>query len=195
MTRKPTNREALLEAAVRCLQQRGYARTSVRDLAAASGTNLGAVGYHFGSKDALLIEAITHNVRQWIDALGELVRRHMTGSGGIQAVLDELRAAVVEHEPVVTAFFDALAQAGHLGGLREQLAACYEQFRHDVTDAFRPLFDQLTTTDNQRAMATLLLAIADGLIIQCLLDAGNMPTSAQLMDALGALSQLPQRSG
>lgn len=192
MSRTPTNREALLEAAVQCLQQRGYARTSVRDLAAASGTNLGAVGYHFGSKDALLIEAITRNVRQWIDALGELVHRQMASGGGIEAVLSELHAAVVEHESLVVAFFDALAQAGHLSDLRQQLADYYEQFRHDVTDAFRPLLDQLTTSQNQQAIATLLLATADGLIIQCLLDPTAIPTSTQLADALSALSQLPQ---
>lgn len=195
MARQPTNRDALLAAAVRCLRERGYARTSVRDLVTASGTNLGAVGYHFGSKDALLIEAITHNVREWIDALGELVRRQVTSGGGVQAVLDELITATREHEQLVTAFFDALAQAGHLTDLRQQLAGCYEQFRRDVADAFRPLLEEVITTDNQRAMASLLLAVSDGLVMQCLLDSTAMPTSAQLADALGALSQLPQLNG
>lgn len=192
MARQPTNRDALLAAAVQCLRERGYARTSVRDLVTASGTNLGAVGYHFGSKDALLIEAITHNVREWIDALGELVRRQVTSGGGVQAVLDELITTTREHEQLVIAFFDALAQAGHLTDLRQQLAGCYEQFRRDVADAFRPLIDEMATTVNQRAMASLLLAVSDGLIMQCLLDSTAIPTSAQLADALGALSQSPQ---
>ena len=48
------HREALLDGARRCLLERGYARTTARDLVAASGTNLASIGYHFGSKEALL---------------------------------------------------------------------------------------------------------------------------------------------
>ena len=59
-----TNPDALLQAAIQCLQEHGYAHTSARDLVAASCTNLGAIGYHFGSKEPLLNEAITHHVRE-----------------------------------------------------------------------------------------------------------------------------------
>ena len=51
------NREALLEGAIRCLETRGYAQTTARDLVRESKTNLGAIGYHFASKEALLYEA------------------------------------------------------------------------------------------------------------------------------------------
>ena len=37
---------------------RGYARTTARDIAAAAGTSLAAIGYHFGSKEALLSVAL-----------------------------------------------------------------------------------------------------------------------------------------
>ena len=52
------HKEELLAAARRCLVTRGYARTTARDLVAESGTNLGSIGYHFGSKDALLAQAL-----------------------------------------------------------------------------------------------------------------------------------------
>jgi AcrR family transcriptional regulator len=48
------HREALLAGARRCLLERGYARTTARDLVAASDTNLASIGYHFGSNEALL---------------------------------------------------------------------------------------------------------------------------------------------
>lgn len=50
---------ALLDAGERLFADRGFAATSLRDLTAAAGTNLAAVNYHFGSKDALA-KAVLH---------------------------------------------------------------------------------------------------------------------------------------
>src|ERR1700748_1108865 len=56
------NREALLSGSKRCLIEKGYARTTARDIAAASGVSLAAIGYHFGSKDALMNQAVYESV-------------------------------------------------------------------------------------------------------------------------------------
>ena len=41
----------LLEAARTLLRERTYGNITARGLVAASNTNLGSIGYHFGSKD------------------------------------------------------------------------------------------------------------------------------------------------
>src|SRR5687768_12943490 len=53
-----SHREDLIAGAIKCLQTKGYARTTARDITAASGANLASIGYHFGSKEALLNEAL-----------------------------------------------------------------------------------------------------------------------------------------
>lgn len=184
-----SNRDALLQAAISCLQERGYARISARDLVATSGTNLGAIGYHFGSKEALLNEAITHNIREWIDVLGMRLRYHLSNGDGLRALLDDLIATVEQHESLVTAFFDALAQAGHSSELRTQLAAHYQHFRNDVAEALEPLLDQADSNTDSQALSTLLVAVSDGLIIQRMLEPTNHPTSTQILGALRTLSQ------
>jgi len=55
---QPSSRDQLLEGALLCLQTKGYARTTARDIAAASGANLASIGYHFGSKEGLLNAAV-----------------------------------------------------------------------------------------------------------------------------------------
>jgi AcrR family transcriptional regulator len=52
------NRDALLLAAKQCLLEKGYNRTTARDIASMAGVSLAAIGYHFSSKDALLTEAL-----------------------------------------------------------------------------------------------------------------------------------------
>lgn len=48
----------LREAAEQLLAERGAARISLRDITEAAGANVASVGYHFGSKDALLDEVV-----------------------------------------------------------------------------------------------------------------------------------------
>jgi AcrR family transcriptional regulator len=61
------NREDLIAGAKRCLLEKGYAATTARDIAAASGVSLAAIGYHFGSKDALMNQAVFESVGEWAD--------------------------------------------------------------------------------------------------------------------------------
>lgn len=42
-----SNRDALLAAARKCLLEKGYNRTTARDIASAGGVSLAAIGYHF----------------------------------------------------------------------------------------------------------------------------------------------------
>jgi len=63
------NREDLIAGAKRCLLEKGYAATTARDIAAASGVSLAAIGYHFGSKDALMNQAVFESIGDWADEL------------------------------------------------------------------------------------------------------------------------------
>ena len=67
------HREDLLEGAKRCLIERGYSRTTARDIVEASHTNLGSIGYHYGTKDKLLLQAM-------VEMSGELAERMMAVS-------------------------------------------------------------------------------------------------------------------
>ncbi len=63
------NREDLIEGARRCIIEKGYARTTARDIAGAAGVSLAAIGYHFGSKEALMAEALLSTGIQIGDSL------------------------------------------------------------------------------------------------------------------------------
>jgi AcrR family transcriptional regulator len=61
---KATSRAALLDAAEKLFTQRSYASVGTRELAEAAGVNLGAIQYHFGSKEKLFIAAIRQMMEQ-----------------------------------------------------------------------------------------------------------------------------------
>ena len=63
------NREKLLDGALACLYEKGYADTTARDVASRAGVSLAAIGYHFGTTEALLNDALLQAVQQWGDEL------------------------------------------------------------------------------------------------------------------------------
>src|ERR1700735_1842604 len=67
------NREDLLAGAKQCLRSKGFARTTAREIAAASGVSLAAIGYHFGSKEALLTQALVEATGEWVEELGRIL--------------------------------------------------------------------------------------------------------------------------
>jgi AcrR family transcriptional regulator len=58
--RRAATRTALLDAAVDCLAEEGYARTTKRRIAERAGVSSGALQHHFASKAELLGEATRH---------------------------------------------------------------------------------------------------------------------------------------
>jgi AcrR family transcriptional regulator len=179
------HREALLDGARRCLLDRGYARTTARDLVAVSGTNLASIGYHFGSKEALLNEAMLQCFDEYVEQIGQIVFADpgTTPLQRVRASWEALVSTFMEFRPLMVAFVEALAQAERVPTLRAQLAEGYERQRAAVADMVRNALDGLSDPI-ARQVASFLIAICDGLHVQWLLDPQRAPTPEELMAAL-----------
>jgi AcrR family transcriptional regulator len=185
------HREQLLAAARRLLEQRGYAHITARDLVAESDTNLASIGYHFGSKAALLNAAIEASFEDWTDQLAALVMADPAatplprGAATWVAVLDNLPA----RRPIVQSYVEALAQAQREPELREQLAEHYRRARARVAKLVAESLADGTPADDPRcrAIATFVIAVCDGLSVQWLLDPEQSPSGEELMAGLATI--------
>jgi AcrR family transcriptional regulator len=134
------NREALLLAAKQCLLDKGYARTTARDIASVAGVSLAAIGYHFSSKDALLTEALLLAFGEWDlevqKALSASVPADVTPSERFEATWARLIATFETHRSLWIANFEIFTQmvsepttrayvAGNLHTARTGLAALF----------------------------------------------------------------------
>jgi AcrR family transcriptional regulator len=63
--RRAATRTALLDAAIDCLVEDGYARTTTRRIAERAGVSPGALQHHFASKAELLGETVHHIRARW----------------------------------------------------------------------------------------------------------------------------------
>ncbi len=186
-SRTNTNRDALLEGALLCLQERGYARTTARDIVAASGTNLGAIGYHYGSTEALLNRALLEGFERWFAEFTQAATQASHENQSLVTVAVDLHATFESQRPLVRALFEAIAQADQSEEIRAGLIEAYRRGRDLTVDVF-----ELTTIDgpHARVLASLLIAVFDGLLIQWLIDPENSPTGEDLRGASIALTAL-----
>ncbi|MFJ9371568.1 TetR/AcrR family transcriptional regulator [Nocardia sp. NPDC101769] len=158
------NREALLAGAKQCLIERGWAHTTVRDIAAASGVNHAAIGYHFGSRDALLTQALV----QAVDELGaELAHHDSTDSPeqGWQALIDTFTT----HRSLWVAQLEAVVQAERSPDIREHLARGQREARTGLG-------------------GSVPLALLTGLMLQWLVDPEHAPSSKDVVTELRSLT-------
>ncbi|HET6878280.1 MAG TPA: TetR/AcrR family transcriptional regulator [Jatrophihabitans sp.] len=197
------HREELLAAARRLLEERGYAHITARDLVAASGTNLASIGYHFGSKAALLNAAIEASFQDWAGRLADFAMSDpaATPLQRAGATWAASLASLPERRPILQSYIEALAQAMRVPELRAQLAAHYSRARAMVAELVaRALGDGVDAADPQcRAVAALVIAACDGLAVQWMLDPDDTPDPADLAAGLEAvfvasLPQVPQQA-
>jgi AcrR family transcriptional regulator len=174
-----SQRERLLEAAKRCLEERGFARTSSRDIAAAAEANHAAINYHYGSKDGLLIAALMDTVEAWGDAL---VR---PGEG--EPAEDGLRRTVEsfpDHRAMIVSALESLAQAERIPEVREATAEAFERHRVQLArDVYGYEGDERTA----RAIGSIHMALTAGLAEQFLIDPERASTGEEVTLGLRAI--------
>jgi AcrR family transcriptional regulator len=160
------NREALLAGAKQCLIERGWARTTVRDIAAAGGVNHAAIGYHFGSKEALLTQALVEAVEELSDELARLPAD--TPQQRWQALIDSFTT----HRALWVAQLEAVVQAERSPEVREHLAKGQREGRDGLG-------------------GSVPLALLTGLMLQWLVDPGHAPSGADVIAELRSLATQP----
>ncbi len=177
-------RDDLLAAAKQCLADRGYARTTVRDIVSASGSNLAAINYHFGTRDALLnqamIESTTEAVQQILDAI--TASDAARPDARLAAFLRKLTTTFTADRALWAANIESLAQALHSGDVRNELSAKQQDARRSLAGMLLP--DESDPDDD---IGVVLLTLLDGMLIQWLLAPSVAPTPDRVITGLRAI--------
>jgi AcrR family transcriptional regulator len=183
------NREKLLDGAKRAIYEKGYAHTTARDVVAASGTNLGSIGYHYGSLEALLTAAMWEGFEEWGEELARvfMAPRH----GGPLEQLETMWARVIEtfetHRELWVASFDAFIQAQRSPEMRERLAEGYREARPWMAAMLQQTDPGTIDERTARTVGSFLLALQAGLAAQYLLEPADSPSAQDLVEALRRL--------
>ncbi|MFJ7249193.1 TetR/AcrR family transcriptional regulator [Kitasatospora sp. NPDC098652] len=185
------NREDLMAGAKHCLYERGYGRTTARDIANASGVSLAAIGYHFGSKDALLNAAMIEAIGEMGEALGVVVYGANQVSDDPElrfaAAWNGLRDVFVEHRGLWAAQFEALALAGHNPELAKAFEDAQKEGRLGLAAVFQGL-PEVPDNEEELARGTFYQILLAGYVAQWLAAPDQAPTGQEFLRGLRLVS-------
>jgi AcrR family transcriptional regulator len=184
------HREDLLEGAKRCLLEKGFLRTTARDIVKESGTNLASIGYHYGSKDALLVQAYVSLIEGVGDGFdpGWGAGGTVTAPPGSLERFQEVWASIIGSVPESRAIwllsFELIFQGDRLPEVRKLLAEAQEEGRSGIVSMFNGVpedqLDKETVDTEGRFYQTLL----NGLMVQWLFDPDSATDAEQLTEGL-----------
>lgn len=186
------NREDLLTGAMQCLKEKGWARTTVRDIAAAAGVNHAAIGYHFGSREALLTAAFSQAMDEWGAETGRAIAASIgagaTAQQRYEVMWREMIASFVTIRPVWLATVEALVEAEHNPRVRELLAAAQREGRRGLAASLLGVPEETIDETTERRIGAVQNALFSGVCVQWLLDPEHAPSAEDVMEGLRALT-------
>jgi AcrR family transcriptional regulator len=180
-------RDEILEVALAHFAERGYDRASVREVARLAGLTQAGLLHHFSTKEDLFLAVLqqrddrlenpdeprhTHSVSRLIQA----VERN-TDEPGLVRLFVSMSAESVQSDGPARSFFE-----DRYGWLRGELHA-------DVSH--RQAIGELAPDLDPDDVASLLIAVADGLQLQWLLDPENVQMARLLRLLWDALKRVP----
>ncbi|MFF0531139.1 TetR/AcrR family transcriptional regulator [Nocardia amikacinitolerans] len=189
------NREDLLRGARRCLEERGWANSTVRDIAtAAGGVSHAAIFYHFGSREALLTAALIEAVEERLTTFRQAIAQTPQGdtATGFRVLWEQFADSFEAQRGMWLSHFEAVLHAQHAEPLRRQLTDNQTAGRiggvawltgsdeHDL-DAADPAV---------RSIGSVYLALIAGVAWQYLVDPATAPRPTDVIDGIRAIGAM-----
>ncbi|MFJ5307879.1 TetR/AcrR family transcriptional regulator [Streptomyces sp. NPDC088350] len=182
------HREDLLEGAKRCLLEKGFARTTARDIVKESGTNLASIGYHYGSKDALLAQAYLALVEQTSDAFEGGAGAVIGGEPGslerFRAVFSNIVATMSEPGSMWGLGMEIMTMGDKLPEVRDQLARAQREGGRGMVSLMMSVPEADVSDETADTVGALYMTLITGLIAQWNFDPKSAPDAAQLTEGL-----------
>lgn len=167
----------IVAAATRVLAAKGYARTSLLDIAKEAGMSKGALHYHFPTKESLVskvlesaLESIAHRTLDaWLEASGDPLQ-------ALRSSVKELWVIRRQRTDEVAVVADLLAQALYDESLKPQLAGYFRFAAQQVNQTLVPHLSRmgLRLRVPGELVPRILVALLDGLAMQHYVDPGSV---------------------
>ncbi|MFD4958784.1 TetR family transcriptional regulator [Microbacterium sp. NPDC058389] len=184
------NREDLLAGARQVILERGVAKATARDIAAAAGVSLAAIGYHFGSKEELISAALTESLGTGIgDAMEAVVDETaaLPLIAGFTAMFDRMPEIFASNREELFASLENSVRVARDKSGSEALVDAVGQAHLGIVEVLRKARPDLADADLD-AIAKLEFVIVQSLGLLWIISPESLPTGEELARAVSAIA-------
>ncbi|MDH6219405.1 TetR/AcrR family transcriptional regulator [Streptomyces pseudovenezuelae] len=182
------HREDLLEGAKRCLLEKGFARTTARDIVKESATNLASIGYHYGSKDALLAQAYIALVERASDGFEGAEGEEPVGEPGslerFRAVFTNVVSTMSEPGSMWRLGMEVMTMGDKMPEVRDQLARAQRGGGRAMVALMTTVPEADVSDDTADSLGGFYMTLITGLIAQWTFDPKTAPDAERLTEGL-----------
>jgi AcrR family transcriptional regulator len=186
--RSAATREALLDAAIECLVEEGYASITTNAVAVRAGVSRGAHLHHFQTRTALVRAAVEQLARRWLGELREATKGLPDGPDRTLAGLDLLWAHYAS--PLYQGAMDLWTDARSDDELREQLIEVERMLDRETRELAHILFPEPARRRDFEGLLAFAVATVRGLAILDTLHPGGERNRQQWADCRLRLAAL-----
>ena len=195
-TVKRGTRERLIQASLELLAKGGLPAATSRAITTRSGTNLQAITYHFGSKDELVSEALLRAFRTWVEPARAVLSSDQDPVTRMIGAIQSLQESFERAKPILPVYLEALLHSRSSRKLRTGVRSILRELHTLLVEEISGLrsAEFLPAWIEPEAMATLLLASADGIALHAAIDVtpvDHHAVASQVMQLLLAARATP----
>jgi TetR/AcrR family transcriptional regulator, transcriptional repressor of bet genes len=173
-------RNELAESALRTLGERGYARTSLREIASNSEFSHGVVHYYFADKLELIVYCVRYYKARCVTRYDGVVADSTSAAGLVEAFSAKLAETIRDEGPMHCLWYDLRSESMFEPGLREAVTLI-DRTLEEMIWRVVSRFAELAGRDVRLTPATAY-ALLDGLFQQSLL--GHIAGRPDALDEL-----------
>jgi len=189
------HREDLLEGAKRCLLEKGFARTTARDIVKESGTNLASIGYHYGSKDALLAQAYVSLVNDMSFEWGDRLEGAPGSLERFREVWSNVVASLRQPGSMWRLSGEIMAMGDQLPEARDQLALAQREGGRGLVSLLMGVPEEEVSDETADTLGSFYMVVMSGLIMQWTFDPKTAPDADRLTEGLRQLLEGARKAG
>jgi AcrR family transcriptional regulator len=143
-----------------------------REITAAAGANLAAITYHFGSKDSLIAEALFGELQQFVQPALDALAGPGSPAELMLGVVQQLLAEFERAQDDALVYLDALLLAARSPETQGRALGLYSAIADQLAGVITDLVDGglIPAWVDPRAMSSLIVAVANGIVLQTQLD-------------------------
>lgn len=158
-------RRRLLDSAILCVIDRGYANTTTSEIAERAGLSRGAQLYHFPRKEELLTSAVDH--------LFHLMFREMKEKVGRLGNENDRRAAAIDllweiaNGPLATAWIELVVASRTDSYLRGAVTAVNDRMGEFIDQSFKELFPRPeSVSDDYELIPQMVVMLVEAMALE-----------------------------
>ncbi|NUU62776.1 TetR/AcrR family transcriptional regulator [Paenibacillus agri] len=170
-------RSAIMQAAFTLFGQVGYTKATMKDIAAKAGVAQGLIGYHFSTKETLLVEVVREwMINQGMKAAFAKLDLHLSPAELLQQGLRHVVEFRKENPEWFTLLISLWTESVNNEKLAKELLELYKEMKSGIIEIIDRMELQLNQSEKEN-FAALIQAVFDGLMLQAPVPLSPEPLS------------------